>query len=133
MTTVTSSAHRRVMVVDDSADLAESLAAAIDMLGFSVRTATDGTTAIASMASWRPEIVFLDLTMPDMSGLDVLRMVRLADWGRDMIMIAMTGWTSEAERDHALAAGFDVFVEKPFDLDMLRTLLAPFHADHAAD
>lgn len=118
--------RRRVLVVDDSADLAESLAAAIEMLGFSARTASDGTTAIADMGSWRPEIVFLDLTMPEMSGLDVLHKARLADWSHGMIMIAMTGWSSDEQRDTALTAGFDVFVEKPFDLDMLRTLLAPF-------
>jgi len=127
------SPRRRVLVVDDSVDLADSLAAAIEMLGLSARTATDGATALASMASWLPEIVFLDLTMPEMSGMDVLQAARRADWSRGMIMVAMTGWSSDAQRDNALTAGFDVFVEKPFDLAALRTLLAPFTTNNDAD
>lgn len=119
---------RRALVVDDSADLAESMAAALKLCGFLARTACNGADALVCMATWLPEVVFVDLTMPDTSGIDVVQAARRAEWSRGMHMIAMTGWSSDAQRSNALAAGFDLFVEKPFDLDILRALLAPLEA-----
>ncbi len=125
MTQSEPAARRRVLVVDDSADLAESMAASLELLAFEARCCGRGTEALRIMAEWLPEIVFLDLTLPGSSGIDVLQSARRTDWGRGIMMIAMTGWSADAQRDIALAAGFDVFVEKPFDLEVLRPLLAP--------
>ncbi len=122
------SSRCRILVVDDSADLAESLAAGLDLLGFEARCALNGTSAVASMESWLPQIAFVDLTLPDTSGIELLQTARREDWGRDVVMIAMTGWSAGSERAGALEAGFDVFVEKPFDLDGLAALLAPFRS-----
>ncbi len=127
-TTSRQEGRRRVLVVDDSADLADSMAAALSLLGFEARTCNDGSDALRCMASWLPEIVLLDLTMPETGGIDVLQSARLEEWSRGMIMIAMTGWSSDAQRENALGAGFDLFVEKPFDMEMLRTMLSPFGA-----
>lgn len=118
--------RRRVLVVDDSDDLGASMAAALELLGFDARASTDGPTALVSMESWRPEIIFLDLTMPECGGIEVLRLARTHAWSHGMVMIAMTGWDAEAQRDKALDAGFDMFVEKPFDLGDLRLLMTPY-------
>ncbi len=129
MTHHDSTSARRVLVVDDSPDLGESMAAALLLLGYEARTSLNGADALQCMATWRPGIVFLDLSMPDGSGIDVLQSARLEVWSHGMIMIAMTGWSSDAQREASLAAGFDVFVEKPFDLEMLRALLTPYGAN----
>lgn len=121
-------ARRRVLVVDDSDDLGASMAAALELLGFEARAASDGNAALVCMESWRPEIVFLDLTMPGFGGIDVLQAARGGNWSESMVMIAMTGWDAEAQRTRALDAGFDIFVEKPFDLVDLRTLMTPYGA-----
>ena len=102
------------------------MAAALELLGFDARAATDGPDALRCMASWLPEIIFLDLTMPECGGLDVLQAARAHEWSRGMVMIAMTGWDAEAQRSKSLAAGFDLFVEKPFDLVDLRALMTPY-------
>ncbi len=118
---------RRVLVVDDNADLAESMAAVLQLLGYEVRSATNGHDALTCMASWLPQIVFLDLTMPDMSGVEVVKRARAATWGDSIMLVAMTGWTADAERERALAAGFDLFVEKPVGMETLQALLAPLN------
>lgn len=117
---------RRVLVVDDSDDLGASMAAALELLGFDARSFTDGQDALACMASWQPAVVFLDLTMPALSGVDVLHAAHACEWSAGMVMIAMTGWDASAQREQALAEGFDHFVEKPFDLDVLSTLMTSF-------
>ncbi len=121
---------RRIFVMDDSADLVESLAAGLELLGFATRTATTADAALCEMAAWVPHIAFLDLSMPSSSGVQVLQTARGEEWGRDVVMIAMTGWSSDSERKRALEAGFDVFLEKPFDLDELGALLKPFMQAH---
>ncbi len=118
-----SAARSRVLVMDDSSDLVESLAAGLALLGFETQTATTTDAALGAMASWLPHIAFLDLSMPNSSGMDVLQTARSAEWGRNVVMIAMTGWSSDIERNRALDAGFDVFLEKPFDLSALGSLL----------
>lgn len=118
--------RRRVLVVDDSDDLGDSMAAALELLGFDARSSSDGPDALLCMEAWRPEIVFLDLTMPGCGGIEVLQAARASDWSQGMVMIAMTGWDAAAQRTKALEAGFDLFVEKPFDLVDLRSLLTPY-------
>jgi len=125
--------RRRVLVVDDSSDLGDSMAAALELLGFDARASSDGPDALVCMESWLPEIIFLDLTMPECGGIEVLHAARAHGWSQGMVMIAMTGWDAEAQRDKALEAGFDMFVEKPFDLVDLRLLMAPYATSGTTD
>jgi DNA-binding response OmpR family regulator len=125
--------RRRVLVVDDSEDLGDSMAAALELLGFDACASHDGRDGLALMASWRPEIIFLDLTMPAGGGIEVLQEAKTHAWSQGMVMIAMTGWDAEAQRTRALAAGFDMFVEKPFDLVDLRLLMAPYGTVETTD
>jgi len=125
--------RRRVLVVDDSEDLGDSMAAALELLGFDACASHDGQDGLARMASWRPEIIFLDLTMPAGGGIEVLQQAKAHAWSHGMVMIAMTGWDAEAQRVRAMEAGFDVFVEKPFDLVDLRLLMAPYSTVETTD
>ena len=115
--------RRRVMVVDDSADAAESLATFLAACGHSVRVAHDGQSAIQAAVAFRPEVVLLDIGLPQMDGYEVARRMR-TDLGLDKVKIlAVTGYAQDADRDLALASGFDDHLIKPVDPVALRALL----------
>ena len=118
----------RVLVVDDSADLAESLAATVEMLGCEARSAVGGLNALRLLEQWQPNVAFIDLTMPQMSGAQLLDQVRGQPWGQAIIAIAMTGWHGDGGRERALEDGFNDFVQKPFDVqDICAVLSLPKH------
>ncbi len=110
--------------MDDSADLADSLAASLEILGCEVRAVNDGSQALALFHEWQPRIAFIDLTMPSMSGSQLLDRMRNQTAGQSLTAIAMTGLSSTRERERALQEGFDVFVQKPFDMNDLRAVLS---------
>jgi PAS domain S-box-containing protein len=113
--TAARSKSRRVLVVDDNRDGAESLAMFLQIGGHEVRTAYDGEEAIAMAETFRPEVVLLDLGMPKVNGYDACRKIREADWGHDMVLIAQTGWGQEEDKHRTREAGFDDHLVKPVD------------------
>lgn len=116
---------RRVLVVDDQPDSTDSLALILRLRGHEVRTASDGSSALEEFARYRPEVVFLDLGLPGMSGYDVARRLRAMPEARDVRLVAVTGYGTEADRERTRAAGFDVHLAKPVDPQAVETLLAP--------
>jgi len=121
----TSSAQpRRVLVVDDNHDGAESLAIALAFYGQDVRTVHDGPAALALAASWRPEVVLLDIGLPGMSGYEVARRFGRQPWRAGMRLVALTGWGQPEDRRRSAEAGFDAHLVKPVDLESLVKLLA---------
>ncbi|MGH9371092.1 MAG: response regulator [Vicinamibacterales bacterium] len=114
---------RRVLIADDNIDAAESLQLWLQMAGHEVHIAHDGTDALAAAESLRPEIVVLDLGMPGMNGFDVARRIRQTRWGREMVLIALTGWGQEEDRRQTTAAGFDHHVTKPVPPDDIEELI----------
>ena len=115
---------RRVLVVDDQPDSTDSLALLLRLRGHEVRTASDGSSALEEFARYRPEVVFLDLGLPGMSGYDVARRVRAMPEARDVRLVALTGYGTEADRERTRAAGFDVHLAKPVDPHAVESLLA---------
>ena len=93
-------------------------------MGNETQTAHDGAEAIAMAAAFRPDMVFLDLGMPKRNGYEVCRSLRQETWGKDMLVIALTGWGQERDRRLSLEAGFDAHVVKPVLLADLEKLLA---------
>jgi PAS domain S-box-containing protein len=114
---------RRVMIVDDSEDGANSLAYVLEMRGHTVKTAYDGRAALATAAEFQPEIFFVDIGMPGMSGYDVARAVRREPWGRGMMLVALTGWGQPDDRHRSFEAGFDRHLVKPAELEEVDRLL----------
>lgn len=114
----------RVLVVDDSADLVESLSMTVQFLGHQVQSAVSGAEALACMQAWLPDVVLMDVGMPGMSGYEAASRARAESWGRTVVLVAMTGWGREEDRARAIAAGFDRHVVKPLDMAGLRVLLA---------
>jgi CheY-like chemotaxis protein len=117
------SPRRRVLVADDNLDAAESLQMWLQMSGHEVEIARDGPATLAAAESFRPDVVLLDLGMPGMTGLEVARRIREAEWGRGMILMALTGWGQEEDRQRTAEAGFDHHLTKPIDPDRIDALI----------
>ncbi len=112
-----------ILVVDDSRDGADSLSFLLTAGGHDVVTAYDGRTALSLAQERLPDVVLLDIGMPDVSGYDVARSIRREAWGRNMRLIALTGWGQAEHRRRSLEAGFDDHLVKPVELEMLENLL----------
>ena len=116
-------AQWKILVADDSQDGADSLAFLLKAAGHEVHTAYDGRTAIRLAEELKPDVVLLDIGMPEVSGYDVARAIRREVWGRPMRLIALTGWGQAEHRRRSLEVGFDDHLVKPVELDVLEKLL----------
>src|SRR6516225_3896337 len=121
---VAPTAPRRILVVDDNVDAAESLAVLLRLDGHEVRVASDGPEALAAAQADPPEMVVLDLGMPGMDGFEVARRLRLLPGTKGTLLVAMTGWAQEDDRRRCYEAGFDGHLPKPVEWDALRQFLA---------
>ncbi|SAL78932.1 PAS/PAC sensor hybrid histidine kinase [Caballeronia peredens] len=115
---------RRILLVDDSVDAALAMSMLLEALGHEVRTEYDGPRALASIDDFKPDVVVLDIGLPGMSGFDVAREMRKHAVTRDALLLALTGYGSDADRRRALDAGFDHHLTKPVTFDALEALLA---------
>ena len=108
-----------VLIVDDNVDAATSLSYVLALAGYQTAVAHDGKRALELAEKLHPSVVLLDIGLPSMSGHEVARRLRVAPWGQDMRLIAVTGWGHESDRAKSLEAGFDAHLTKPIDPEML--------------
>jgi len=113
----------RVLVVDDNEDSAESLATLLTFGGHQTATAHDGPEALALAERFLPHVAILDVGLPTFSGHEVCRLLRTQPWGRDIFIVALTGWGQEEDRRKSIEAGFDDHFVKPLDSDKLLSRL----------
>jgi CheY-like chemotaxis protein len=116
-------ATHRILVVDDNRDAAESMKVLLKLMGAEVATAFDGLEALEVAANFRPSAVLLDIGMPKLHGYDTARRFRQEEWGRDVVIVALTGWGRDEDRRQAEEAGFDGHLIKPVHVGALRQLL----------
>ena len=121
---VTPEGARRVLLVDDNRDSVESLALLLALSGYETETASDGFEAVQVATAWRPDVVLLDIGLPGMSGYEVCRAIRAQSWGREIPVIAVTGWGHDNARRLTSDAGFTAHLLKPVDFLRLTTMLA---------
>ena len=114
---------RRILVVEDSWDVAESLSAWLEDDGHQVRVARTGAEALAQASAFRPEVMLVDIGLPDMSGHDLARKLRDLPEVREALLVAVTGYGQESERRRSRAAGFDHHWIKPLTFENLSELL----------
>lgn len=116
-------AGARVLLVEDNEDAATLLAQLLGFSGHAVRVAHLGATALALATQEMPDIVLLDIGLPDHDGYEVCRRLRALPGGAQPIVVALTGWGADHERDRALQAGCDAHLTKPVAPDTLLALL----------
>jgi CheY-like chemotaxis protein len=114
---------QRILVVDDNRDSANSMAHMLRLTGNQVYTAFDGLEALRAAESYRPDVILMDVGMPKMNGYEAARRIREQEWGRGMVIIALTGWGQEDDKHRSRRAGCDGHLVKPVDLVELDRLL----------
>jgi PAS domain S-box-containing protein len=120
--------QRRILIVDDNRDSADSLAMLMEITNNQAYLAHDGLEAVEAIEKHRPEVVLLDIGLPKLDGHEVCRRVRKEPWGKDIVIIALTGWGQEDDRRKSQEAGFNGHLVKPIDYDKLLELLASLTA-----
>jgi CheY-like chemotaxis protein len=121
-------ARLRILVVDDSEDAALTLATLLELSGYELYVAHDGEEALQVAETSRPDVVLLDIGLPKMSGNEVCQRFRQHEWGRQMTVIALTGWGQEQDRRRTTESGFDLHLVKPADPVALLKLLEGINA-----
>jgi PAS domain S-box-containing protein len=115
---------RRILIVDDNHDNAESLNLLLSLSGNETTTANDGVEAVEKARDFRPDVILLDIGLPRMNGYEACRTIRQEPWGKNVILVALTGWGQEEDRRKAKNAGFNGHMVKPVNHDELMDLLA---------
>lgn len=114
---------KKILVVDDNVDSAETLATFLRLHGHSVRIANTPTDAIAVHGEFQPDVMFLDIGLPEMNGYEVARRLRATPHGADLCLVAITGWGGARDKENAKEAGFNAHLTKPVDLSAVQTLV----------
>ncbi|HET9233148.1 MAG TPA: response regulator, partial [Candidatus Eisenbacteria bacterium] len=114
---------RRILIVDDNRDAADSLAILLRMADHDVRTVHDGLEALDAATDFEPEVVLLDIGLPKLNGYEVARHIRELKGGRDRLLVAMTGWGQKEDHRRSREAGFDHHLTKPVEFSTLMNLL----------
>jgi len=115
---------RRVLVADDDRDGAEMLAMLLEQTGCAVRAVFDGESAVREAERFQPEVAFVDVGMPGVSGHETAKRLRATPWGAGIVLIALTGRGQDEDRRESAAAGFDAHVVKPVDSKTLVDVMA---------
>lgn len=114
---------RRVLVVDDNVDAANTLVEVLALQGHAAQAAYRGEAALELAERWRPEVVLLDIGMPEMDGFEVARRLKARDWARDTLLVALTGWGQDSDRTRTRDGGFDHHLVKPVDCEEIERLI----------
>ncbi|XWW44993.1 response regulator [Fibrella sp. USSR17] len=113
----------RLLVIDDNADGALTLSILLKLRGFAVTTALSGAEGLQVAQVLQPRVILCDISMPGMDGYEVCRRLRGHDWGKSMVLIALTGYGQDEDRQRTKEASFDAHLVKPLDMGVLMQLL----------
>ncbi|GAA4858571.1 ATP-binding response regulator [Luteimonas vadosa] len=124
-------AHRlRVLVADDNADSADTMAIMLELMGHETRVASDGEDALEMAAAYQPDLVLLDIGMPRLNGYEACRRIRALPWAGERVrIVAVTGWGQEDDLRRSREAGFDRHMVKPLDAEELQAMLGELFGD----
>ena len=114
----------RILVADDFPQSADTLARLLRQEGNEVQVAQDGNEAFDAAEEFRPDVVVLDIAMPKLNGYEAARKIRAQPWGKQMVLIALTGWGQQQDRRRTQDAGFDAHLTKPVNYEAIMELLA---------
>jgi CheY-like chemotaxis protein len=117
---------RRVLVVDDNVDGAQTLGEVLSQLGYEIRFAHDGLDALRAAEDFLPHVIVLDIGLPHLSGHEVARRIRCQSWGHDMQLLAVSGWGQKEDIQKSAVAGFNRHFVKPVNIDELAAEIKDF-------
>lgn len=123
-------ASLKILVVDDNRDGADSLSELLDLMGNDTRTGYDGEEAVSIAGEYQPDVILLDIGLPKLNGYEACRLIRQQPWGKNIVLIAVTGWGQEKDRSRTQQAGFDHHLVKPVDPQELMQLLGGLDVTH---
>ena len=123
---------RRILVVDDNQDAAESLAMLLELTGYQTQLAFDGLEAVEAANSFQPDVILMDLGMPVLNGFEAARQVREQPWSKRVVLVALTGWGQAEDRKRTAEVGFDGHLVKPVEFAVLTKLLTKLLAEFPA-
>lgn len=121
LTTATTPGHR-ILVVDDNRDAADTLAILLKLKKHRVQVRYSGREALEAGESLQPDVILLDISMPEMDGYQTARLIRQQPWGQNVLLISLTGYGQQQDKQRSLEAGFDSHLVKPVDLAVLTQL-----------
>ena len=119
---------RRVLIVDDNRDSALSMAGLLRLRGSETTTAHDGLSAIRLAEEFRPDVILMDIGLPELNGYDATRRIREQPWGKKILIVALTGWGQDSDRADSSDAGCNGHLVKPVKLVDLEELLLRLEA-----
>ena len=114
----------RVLLVDDNQDAVDAIAMLLESEGYEIRTANEGISALKEARAWSPDVIILDIGLPGMNGYQVAQALRQTPLDSNPLLIALSGYGSDRDRQLARTAGFDHHVVKPAEPELLFSLLA---------
>jgi CheY-like chemotaxis protein len=114
----------RILVVDDQRDIADALTRLLQTLGYEAKALYDGRRAVDEAASFLPDLMFIDIGMPDIDGYQTVAKIRGHRECAHAILIALTGWSAPEDRHRAYESGFDLHIAKPMNIDKLMEVLS---------
>lgn len=120
----------RILAVDDSEDTVRALAKLLELKGYEVQLAFDGRSAIDRAADFRPQVILLDIAMPQITGIDVARSIRQLPELQNTVLVAVTGHGDNETRRQMVEVGFDYLIVKPCQPEELHALLEHVHQSH---
>lgn len=113
---------KRILVVDDNVDAAESAGEILRLLGNEVSVVHDGLAAVSAVEDWQPDVVLLDIGLPGIDGYEVAKRVRQSAHGKGLMLVALTGWGQDQDKQRTSDSGFDQHWVKPVGMDKLREI-----------
>ncbi len=123
--------RRKILVADDNKDAADSLSMLLLVMGNDVRTASDGQEALEIASEFRPDVILLDIGMPRLNGYDTCHRIREQPWGKNILIVAVTGWGQQEDRRRSTEVRFDHHMVKPVapaELEKLLRFASPVHS-----
>jgi CheY-like chemotaxis protein len=116
----------KVLIADDNKDAADSLMMLLSVSGYEVRVAYSGPQALEIAGTYHPDALVLDIGMPEMTGYEVAIAIRKEPWGAGALLIALTGWGQQEDKNRAQSAGFDKHFTKPANAQAIEAAIAEF-------
>ena len=118
----------RSSIVEDNRDSADSLKTLLEALGYQLQVVYDGEAAVRAAAAAPPDVIIMDLGLPGMNGYEAATKIRQQNSGKRPLIVALTGWGQQSDRQRSAAVGIDHHLVKPLDLAELRRILASLEA-----